>query len=543
VDELREALRLVIREPQNRDEREFRKRSLEKCIKALTRIDDLRRAMLLSEWRDNEVEESVAQIDRPIREELGQKLLNSLREVLEKGNAVRKQAAATLIGESGASVRGVGSTTLMSVLAPDLVKLLDHEDKGVRAAAARALGKILPDPQTAVTALAKVLVHKDAGTRQAAADGLDGMMRTVRGLPHRDAFAQNRGVRHMEISREEVVAAAASVVPVAGRGLADNSAEVRRRCSEALQHAADLGSEVIYAPPEGLPFGPPGRKPSREEAMDIEQYRKVVEEERALVLPLAQALTAQLSALNATLADKDADVCVAAGLALESIAHVRQRLLQKAASVPGADKPEDPLAKGMQATVPAAAKVLAHKDVRARLAAIYVLETLGAEAAPAADALTQALADDDAFVRWGAARATHWIAPKAAAMTVPALAKLLNDDNHDVRTAAVAALQNYGPAAKSAVPALAKAVAHKDATMRVPALQALAAIKTEAVGAAPAVVKALSEPEAVVRQAAAQTLGKIGAVDGDAGDALRKALSDPDATVRQFASAALLGSS
>src|SRR6266404_563756 len=79
---------------------------------------------------------------------------------------------------------------------------------------------------------------------------------------------------------------------------------------------------------------------------------------------------------------------------------------------------------------------LVARDVRARRAAIDVLEALGQEAAPAAPSLVRALADPDRFVRWAAARTLGQLAPEQAATAVPGLARLLSDADLDLRVAA-----------------------------------------------------------------------------------------------------------
>src|SRR5262249_22754691 len=164
--------------------------------------------------------------------------------------------------------------------------------------------------------------------------------------------------------------------------------------------------------------------------------------------------------------DADLTVCLAANEALEAVADLRLRLLAEAAAVDRItdDKPaapaDDPLRDGLRAALRPLAEELAHKNVRVRLAALYVLESLEAEAAPLAAGIVAALQDDDVFVRWAAARTLGKMAPLEADKAVPELARRLDDANGDVRATAVAALERYGPQAKAAVPELRRAPGH-----------------------------------------------------------------------------------
>src|SRR5262249_13106611 len=153
------------------------------------------------------------------------------------------------------------------------------------------------------------------------------------------------------------------------------------------------------------------------------------------------ALNEQTPQVARTLGDTDISVCLAAHEALEAIADARLRLLNKVAAIarltgdkPGATPPDDPLRDGLRAALRPLAAALLHKDVRVRLAALYVLESLEAEAAPLATGLVRVLADDDAFVRWAAVRTLGRIAPLEADKAVPGLAQLLDDANGDVRS-------------------------------------------------------------------------------------------------------------
>jgi HEAT repeat protein len=202
---------------------------------------------------------------------------------------------------------------------------------------------------------------------------------------------------------------------------------------------------------------------------------------------------------------------------------------------------KDSLLEGLQATVLALASVMGDADVRARRAAIDVLETLGPAAAPAAPALANALGDPDPFVRWSAARTLGKISPVEAQTVVPELAKLLGDLDLDLRLAAATALERYGPAAKAAVVELIRATRSSDPVVRVATIRALGAIgEPDAHVAIPSLVEAVSDENAHVREIAAEVLGKFGPAAHAAVDDLRKALKDSSPEVQKAAGDALL---
>jgi HEAT repeat protein len=255
-----------------------------------------------------------------------------------------------------------------------------------------------------------------------------------------------------------------------------------------------------------------------------------IEEIQKLLQSFPVALNKALPAVTEALAEDKPDIAVGAAEVLEAAADVRRLVLK--------DSHADPLPALLDAR-DALAKNLSAKDVRVRLAAVYVLETLGPEAAPASAVLAKALREDaDSFVRWGAARALGKMAPDQSD-AVPALAKALEDKDDDVRQTAPIALALFGPAAKAAVSALADAVKRDDG-LRLGALKALAAVGTGAAPAADAVTAALADPDAEVRVAAANALAQMRSLNKEAVATLGKALDDPDADVRRAVAGALL---
>jgi HEAT repeat protein len=236
--------------------------------------------------------------------------------------------------------------------------------------------------------------------------------------------------------------------------------------------------------------------------------------------PLAVLLNDQVPAFGGTLDHSDLGARLSAYQALEAMAEAREKWLELAARLeampevrgrwqeraPWERKPvkkvrpgkpgADPFAAlALPAAVRLLAKGLDDKEIQVKLAALYVLETLNADAAPAAERAAKLLLlrDDNLFVRWGAVRMLGRMAPLEADKAVPALASVVNDPNGDVRVTALAALERFGPAAKAAVPDLCKALSReKVPSHRVWVIKALEAIGKEAHEAVPELITAMA---------------------------------------------------
>jgi HEAT repeat protein len=86
-------------------------------------------------------------------------------------DAKAKAAALTELGKIGQIQK-----SLVASAVPDMMKALEDKDAGVRAAAAKAVGMIDPDPKEAVSALVKLMKgDKDDSVKLAAIQGLAAM--------------------------------------------------------------------------------------------------------------------------------------------------------------------------------------------------------------------------------------------------------------------------------------------------------------------------------------------------------------------------------
>lgn len=544
VEELKQALKVPVRDPLNKEEQDFRRANLEKHAKSLKTLSDLRRALSLQEWRDEDRDASIREIDRSVREGIAQRLAKGLRNILENSpDQDLRLAAIGMIGEMGASVRGVGTRSgYAREFGPDLARIVVGGNPVLSAAAARALGKINPEPGPAAKSLGSRFSVNIVAERRAAAEGLVFIMKGV------SLLAKGRSTTGVDATREDVVQAGAAVVPAAGLGIDDPDADVRRTCLEAIQLSGIALADLIADPRSRQEFPPEGRKLSEEDRKEIEAYRGQVMEERDLVMPLANALAEQAAAVGTNVKDSHPVVRIMAAHALEEMGNAQQRLWRRATSVPriGDEKEpdglaQDPFRKGLSQTVPTLAAQLSDPNPRVRLAVVDALELMSAEVGPAVPALVRALSDRVPFVRWAAARAIGKVAPVDVAEAVPALTRLLCDPDLDVRILGGAAtLDRFGPTAAAAVPTLTKSVNSGDPDNRIAVIRTLVAIGEAAKPAIPALAQALSHDDVRVRRAAAEALIRFGAAAQPAEAALRRALNDSDPDVRRAAADALL---
>jgi HEAT repeat protein len=537
VEELRQVLKGSLYDPAERDLK------IKGQIKSLQGIGDMRRALGLREWRDLETEGEVPTVDRRNRTALIERFEQAVRDVLRQGDDTIRLAVLSILNDTGCSTRGMGNrTVLAAAFAPDLVNLIKQGAPPVREAACRTLGLINPDVRVAIPALGGMLHAKQVSERAAAADALVNLMECVTHLA-----TASPAPNTVQAGRADVVQMGRAIMPLAGQGLRDTQPEVRRRCVEAIAQAADALHKLV------------GNPQSAESLEGLEHPLRPPDEERGELLPLIAALKDQVPALTRSLADPDTQVRLLARRALEDMTNPQLRLLARTTNtsrdagkqpagvlqpsrfVPGSSSAKDPLVEGLQGTVSALAQGLHDQDVRARRAAIDVLETLGPAAAPAASALVDALSDGDRFVRWAAARTLGKISPVEADAAVPALAQLLDDPDLDLRLAAMTALERYGSSARLVLPDLVRAVGSTDADLRIAAIHVLEVIGSPHTATAiPTLADALADGNPRVRREAAVALGKIGVSARSAAEPLRKALQDDDPDVQKAAGEALL---
>jgi HEAT repeat protein len=520
LEDLREALKVPVDDLRARDQ------ELRRCTANLRTLGELSQALLLPEWRDEEIDPQVAGVDRAVWRSLADRFEGQIRDILRGEDVPRKLGAVGLLGETGEQACALGRRTdLLRGLAAVIVQFMKESDPRFVEASARALGQIHPDPQLALPALKRLLDGDDAGQRLAAAEGLLSLMNGA-ATRARKGRSNNRA----EALRAEAGVVGSLVVPVAARGLGDEQPEVRRACVGTLREAAALANALV------------GEAHCPQDAEERAIYRQDVELERGALGSLVFTLQVHGPALGRLLTDSDAEVRQSSRRALEALAQARQRLLARAASIETAQPVASPRKQNAAQSMPVAELTagISDRDVKIRLATLDILEALGPAAAPAAPVVVKALNDPDRFVRWAAARALGKMGAVEAESAVPALTGLLADSDVDLRVAAATALAVYGPSARAAVPALLGALLSDDSGLRVTAMRALERIGFDGPPALPLIRDALEDRNAVVRQNAARLLGKLGPSARDALGSLRLHLKDSSPEVRAAAQEALL---
>jgi hypothetical protein len=180
-------LRLVLKAPcdtsPNAPGLEQRRQALHQRVAVLCRIPELREALLLQDWRDQDTEEAIAAIDRSARLELVHRFEEAAGDVLRQGDTISRLAAANMLGEVAATMQKKGDRHLffrpIQGLGPLLAELVRGKDHAVREAAARALGQIDPDPVVAVTALVTLLEAPEPSPRRVAAAALVNLVKSA----------------------------------------------------------------------------------------------------------------------------------------------------------------------------------------------------------------------------------------------------------------------------------------------------------------------------------------------------------------------------
>jgi HEAT repeat protein len=524
----------------------------------------------LTEWRDDPlrpaVDPDVRRIDAEMRRQVAERLTRKLEQEAKNPNPTARHAVVNLIAEIGPSIRGLGDDLggYARTLTPLVVTLAGDPDIGVRQEALRALGTINAKPQEAAKTLEKVLQSDPAvGPRRVAAASLGQLVKVVTHL-------QKPGptTSHAKATVAEVLDAAITVIRTAPAALGDADPHVRRSGMEALNSAAQVVSDFIDDPYPKAEFAPPGRPLTEKEAADVvfkyELARRMLRrirledavrppKEDESPRPALAALNAQGDTLARGLRDPDPGVRLAAAQTLFQAAWARQRVRQLAFSLPAlpAQKLDpsqllagaDPLESFLDRHLGAVAPLFHESEVQTRKTAGYALVLIEDRAAPLAEVLNANLTDPERSVRWAAVRALQHLPAEKVAPAVGNLAKLLRDEDFELRKLAADTLAGLGAAASPAIPALAEAITFGDPVSRMAALDALLAQgPANAAKALPQMIATLQQPDvdSKVLVKVAQTLGKIGAAAEPALPHLRRLIGHADSEVRTAASEAIL---
>jgi hypothetical protein len=533
-------------------------KNLAQCVKAIQHPSELRRAVLLTLFSPGfavqppnqpDEENPFGKIHQEVQSDLVKRLQNVLRERLRSKDTIRRLAVIAFLVDMARdeSERGFpqgveqdASHRFTWSMRGDLLKLLSNKDEEPRLRAAAAEAVAVLDP---------------AGEKNL--DALQALLKPEREVVERRAAAKalRRMLQHSSASPEPRPNLAPRIVAIAGLGLTDTKdAAVRLLCLKAIHEALLVNfPDAHERRPRVLAISVNEQMPAvihllAEDDLDVRLAAYQVLESTAMArreqqggpFPPAAGAPEELPSSPPSRTGKNAD-------APPPLPSLRRTKIAQAPPPPPRNEenilpdPKLPLLDNILEAVPALAQGLRDKEVRVRLAALYVLESLGRQSAPAVEAVTQTLTKDkNGFVRWGAARVLHNMAPLEAKKAVPALAEALTDANKTVRLTAAQALGRFRSQAKDAVKALIVAVGDVEPNVRMAALNSLKEIGVAAHSATGAVVQALGDQKPEVRASAAKALAHLGPLDDKASKALANALEDVDATVRQAASETLL---
>jgi HEAT repeat protein len=534
-----------------------------------------------------------------IPEDLGKKLEDAANRIVEdKKDPDRLVAMCVLIGEEGSKARELRSSfarMLLKRVRPQVMSLTNSDDPRVRAAAAIALAQIDVQGSAAerVDAAKKVL-EKDPGnvaSRRAAYRAL--------ALPFveagaRDLYALGSGAlpaTRDDLTREESQALlrkdgqAVLTLPLLAAGARDPDGEVRLTAVGIWRDiAAMLLEEIKPAPKPGRPMLPES----------IRAMRATI----ASFAPLLDEIRKHHGSLLAAASDDDPkvgpEVRLLALASLGDLGKVQDRLNEWNAyfapppkepdkeeqvsrlrpTARAAQQPEkfpkplpDAGDEGWAALHKVIDRNLSDPHPLIRLAAISVVDNLGKDAAPvpAIKSAVKAAADPNKMVRWTGVRILGRFAPKEPERVVPALVRLIPEQDSDLSLLLADVLTKYGPAAGEAVPYLVEGIKAGDPPVRVAFLKTLPALGDAGAKSIPAVAQLLRpidpnrgstpySPPAFqahpddppqfedyrVRAAAAETLGRFGPAAKGAVDLLRATMNADDPTVRKAAAEAIL---
>lgn len=557
VDELRRALEIPIRNPMDPADIAFRRKNVTKAIDNLRTIEQMADALSMPEgWLDIVSEGKSADIDGELRGYLAERFYKRVRALLTSDSDELQLAALTLVGAMG-DVRGAGKQPgrLSRPLAPDVIRLLADDGAAVRQRSAEVLGEINADPKLAAPVLQKVIADKSSTPlRRAAARALVGLARiATRNYAERfrDYNKDRNLLEAQEFLRNDLMAMIPAVITACREGMDDYDSEVEIASAEAVTIAANALGVLVPDPFPRRDFPPAGRPWTEIEKQFIAEYTRSVEQERKELLPAAEALEqlsvkmngAALSAIGNVLADDDAPVRLQGCKALQEASYTRWKLVQRAESVPpyeqrGLPADQDPIRRMMHNAMPDLRERILGHDPHVRLMALKAIEWLESEATPAAPTLIHALGDPDVFVRWEAIRILGDIKPDNDA--VPGLARQLFDEDLDLRLAAAATLEKFGPAARAALPQLIATLNRGDPEIRIAVIEAIASQGKQATSAIPALIQALDADNAKVVTASANALDAFGKEARAAIPALQRHLEHPDAQARRAVSEALI---
>ena len=170
-------------------------------------------------------------------------------------------------------------------------------------------------------------------------------------------------------------------------------------------------------------------------------------------------------------------------------------------------------------------ELLKISNTESRVDTASTLSLFGRKGASATPAMIKLLDDTDENVRQSAIMALKAFGP-GAKEAIPALAVKLTDKDLEVRRATAATIKEFGPVAAEVTPTLAKLLSDPDDSFRREVIEAITAIGSGAKAAVPELIKLIKAVDPRERDLAIAALGAIGAEAKTAAPVLAAALGE-----------------
>jgi HEAT repeat protein len=494
--------------------------------------------------------------------------LKAIHELGASGDAAAVPALVKLLQANSPVERGYAAKALGMIGAPaksaakNLIDLLGDPDAGVRRQAIAALAAIRPGPKVSVPIFVKLMADSDPGVRirvmHAVADTKGAAVPALVEALKNEAAAYWACVILRDIGPD-----AKAAVPALVEMLNDPRPEIRREAvlalaaigsTDSIEKLVPLLKDETSRTPATFALGALGQIPPDAESIvranvkgDDKMLGTVSLWALARVHPQDMKLKREaITQLVARLSDEDPFVRGAAARALSDLPpspEIAIPIFEKALA--DADETTtsymlDALAGMGPKAVPRLIGALKYKSMRPQVA--YILGQIGPPAAPATEALAKLVNDEDHNVNIEAAHALAKIGPGAKA-AVPALIVALEGTEGKPTHAAAYALGMIGPNAASAEPALLEVINRHDDSRSLIGAWALVRIRGPSADTAAKVMSelliGLESPVPESRKAAAETLGSLGVHAKSALPQLKRATQDDDKDVRAAATKAL----
>ncbi|PHS13754.1 MAG: hypothetical protein COA78_06605 [Blastopirellula sp.] len=480
----------------------------------------------------------------------------ALTKALADDNAKVRAYSAYALGQ-------MGDAGLVAV--PELIKLIGSKDVLVRRAALRAIDNLDTDQDVTLPLLVKVLEDAEPSViipvlHELAEAGIDSLPRLITALDNEKACywaclviaemgpdaapavpALIKVLKHSEpYTRVQALIALGEIGPAASTAADAVSQLLANNDSTAVQYGAAFA------------LGSMGDKSAigalKKSAQSDDPFLKMISTWAIAMLnkddKVAVRKAAKVLVLN--LKHEQANVRAAAARCLVRL-EAPQRIV--APMMIEAFNDGDPtVTANMRAAIVAyGAKsvprvLIALEKEELRLHALDILRQLGSAAKDAVPALTKMVSDDDAEVQSATLKALAAIGPDAAPAT-GAIAKLLASDSEDLQQDALFALGSIGEGAAGAAKSILPLLSSEIEFTKVAAGWALAQIASSnadmAEAAVPALIAGLSDSNELVRAESAAALGLFGKHASSAAGALKTAVKDNHAEVRAAARKAL----